>query len=83
MPVGAYGGRADLMALVAPDGPVYQAGTLSGHPLTMAAGIATLDALGPEAYVRLEATGAASRQACATSPARPVARLRSAASDRS
>ncbi|MHB8399223.1 MAG: glutamate-1-semialdehyde 2,1-aminomutase, partial [Candidatus Limnocylindrales bacterium] len=48
LPVGAYGGRADLMGLIAPDGPVYQAGTLSGHPLTMAAGIATLDRLAPE-----------------------------------
>jgi glutamate-1-semialdehyde 2,1-aminomutase len=59
MPVGAYGGRADLMARVAPEGAVYQAGTLSGHPLSMAAGIATLDALTPLAYERLEATGAA------------------------
>ena len=40
LPVGAYGGRADLMATVAPDGPVYQAGTLSGNPLAMAAGCA-------------------------------------------
>ncbi|MHB8400282.1 MAG: hypothetical protein ACYDCI_15315, partial [Candidatus Limnocylindrales bacterium] len=47
-------GRADLMGLIAPDGPVYQAGTLSGHPLTMAAGIATLDRLAPERYVALE-----------------------------
>ena len=59
MPVGAYGGRADLMAQIAPEGPVYQAGTLSGHPLAMAAGIATLDALVPEVYARLERTGAA------------------------
>lgn len=59
MPVGAYGGRADLMAQVAPEGPVYQAGTLSGHPLAMAAGIATLDLLAPELYDRLEAAGAA------------------------
>jgi glutamate-1-semialdehyde 2,1-aminomutase len=58
LPVGAYGGRAELMAFVAPDGPVYQAGTLSGHPLTMAAGIATLDALGPDDYERLETAGA-------------------------
>ena len=42
LPVGAYGGRADLMRLVAPEGPVYQAGTLSGNPLAMAAGLATL-----------------------------------------
>ena len=45
LPVGAYGGRADLMGHVAPDGPVYQAGTLSGNPLSVAAGIATLDVL--------------------------------------
>ncbi len=45
LPVAAYGGRADLMELVAPAGPVYQAGTLSGNPLAMAAGCATLDAL--------------------------------------
>ena len=50
------------MALVAPDGPVYQAGTLSGHPLAMAAGIATLDALEADAYAALEATGAAARR---------------------
>ena len=54
MPVGAYGGRADLMKLVAPAGPVYQAGTLSGHPLSMAAGIATLAALDADRYVALE-----------------------------
>ncbi len=45
LPVGAYGGRRDLMMQMAPEGPVYQAGTLSGNPLAMAAGIATLDAL--------------------------------------
>jgi glutamate-1-semialdehyde 2,1-aminomutase len=55
MPIGAYGGRADLMDLVAPAGPVYQAGTLSGHPLSMAAGIATLAALAPDRYSALEA----------------------------
>jgi glutamate-1-semialdehyde 2,1-aminomutase len=59
MPVGAYGGRADLMALIAPEGPVYQAGTLSGHPLAMAAGIATLDLLVAPVYEGLERTGAA------------------------
>ncbi len=42
MPVGAYGGRADLLRLVAPEGPVYQAGTLAGNPVAMAAGLATL-----------------------------------------
>ncbi len=46
MPVGAYGGRRDLMSLVAPEGPVYQAGTLSGNPVAMAAGLAQLDAIG-------------------------------------
>ena len=59
MPIGAYGGRADLMAHVAPDGGVYQAGTLSGHPLSMAAGVAALDLLTPRVYELLEATGAA------------------------
>ena len=59
MPIGAYGGRADLMSLVAPAGPVYQAGTLSGHPLSMAAGIATLEMLHHERYEDLEATAAA------------------------
>jgi glutamate-1-semialdehyde 2,1-aminomutase len=47
LPVAAYGGRRELMERVAPSGPVYQAGTLSGNPLAMAAGIATLDALTP------------------------------------
>ncbi len=58
LPVGAYGGRADLMAQIAPEGPVYQAGTLSGHPLTMVAGAATLAKLTEERYERLEAVGA-------------------------
>ncbi len=59
MPIGAYGGRADLMAHVAPEGGVYQAGTLSGHPVAMAAGVATLDLLTADAYEVLEDTGAA------------------------
>ncbi|MGB2754310.1 MAG: glutamate-1-semialdehyde 2,1-aminomutase [Phycisphaerae bacterium] len=59
LPVGAYGGRRDLMARVSPVGPVYQAGTLSGNPLAMAAGIATLDLLAePNAYETLEAMSA-------------------------
>jgi glutamate-1-semialdehyde 2,1-aminomutase len=59
LPVGAYGGRRDLMAHVAPLGRVYQAGTLSGNPLAVAAGLATLKALqDPSAYRRLEALGA-------------------------
>jgi glutamate-1-semialdehyde 2,1-aminomutase len=56
LPVGAYGGRTEIMSYVAPMGPVYQAGTLSGNPLAMAAGIATLNALKvPGVYERLEA----------------------------
>jgi glutamate-1-semialdehyde 2,1-aminomutase len=56
LPVAAYGGRADLMGLLAPSGSVYQAGTLSGNPLAMAAGIATLRELEkPEAYEQLGA----------------------------
>ncbi len=50
LPVGAYGGRGDLMAQVAPQGPVYQAGTLSGNPLAMAAGIATLTEIGKSGF---------------------------------
>jgi glutamate-1-semialdehyde 2,1-aminomutase len=53
MPVGLYGGRADIMSVVSPDGPVYQAGTLSGNPVAMAAGLATLERLTPELYRRL------------------------------
>jgi len=62
LPCAAYGGREDLMRHVSPDGPVYQAGTLSGNPLAMAAGLATLEALAAEdgaAYTKLEATSAA------------------------
>lgn len=56
MPVGAYGGRRDLMEQVAPSGPVYQAGTLSGNPVSMAAGLATLKQLSSsDAYGVLEA----------------------------
>jgi glutamate-1-semialdehyde 2,1-aminomutase len=58
LPVGAYGASRALMSLVAPLGPVYQAGTLSGNPLAMAAGLATLRLLDRDAYVRLEALGA-------------------------
>jgi glutamate-1-semialdehyde 2,1-aminomutase len=55
LPVAAYGGRRDIMELIAPVGPVYQAGTLSGNPLAMAAGIATLSMLTPELHARIEA----------------------------
>jgi len=56
LPVGAYGGRAEIMDMIAPLGPVYQAGTLSGNPLAMAAGLATLHELKnhPETYQQLE-----------------------------
>ena len=58
LPVGAYGGAAEIMRLVAPLGPVYQAGTLSGNPLAMAAGLATLRALTTSVYEQLEEAGA-------------------------
>ncbi len=58
LPVGAYGGRKDLMELVAPAGPVYQAGTLSGNPLAMAAGSWCLEALSPRLYTHLAKLGA-------------------------
>ena len=54
LPVGAYGGRAELLDLVAPAGPVYQAGTLSGHPVVMAAGEAALLQLTPDVYAAME-----------------------------
>lgn len=57
LPVGAYGGRADLMDQVAPSGAVYQAGTLSGNPLAMAAGIWTLDQLSSDLYRHLNRLG--------------------------
>jgi glutamate-1-semialdehyde 2,1-aminomutase len=71
LPVGAYGGRKDIMSKVAPVGPVYQAGTLSGNPLAVAAGLAMLRHLKahPEVYDRLEAMGAklaAAAPACVT-----------------
>jgi glutamate-1-semialdehyde 2,1-aminomutase len=59
LPVGAFAGRADVMAFLSPEGPVYQAGTLSGNPLAMAAGIATLRTLRtPGTYDALERIGA-------------------------
>jgi glutamate-1-semialdehyde 2,1-aminomutase len=58
LPIGAYGGRRDLMQMVAPAGPVYQAGTLSGNPLAVAAGLATLQTLDASAYRLLERSGA-------------------------
>ncbi|MFA6232646.1 MAG: glutamate-1-semialdehyde 2,1-aminomutase [Bacteroidota bacterium] len=60
LPVGAYGGRRDIMQLVAPAGPMYQAGTLSGNPLAMTAGLETLRILteDPQLYMRLDASAA-------------------------
>jgi glutamate-1-semialdehyde 2,1-aminomutase len=68
LPVGAYGGRRDIMSQVAPAGPIYQAGTLSGNPLAVAAGLAMLRHLSahPEIYDRLERFGA---QLAAAAPA--------------
>jgi glutamate-1-semialdehyde 2,1-aminomutase len=70
LPVGAYGGRADVMALIAPSGPVYQAGTLSGNPMAMAAGIVTLKLLASDGVYRaldqLGATLAESLRGAAT-----------------
>jgi glutamate-1-semialdehyde 2,1-aminomutase len=59
MPLAVYGGREDAMNRVAPLGPVYQAGTLSGNPLAVTAGLATLEQLVPSLYEKLEATSAA------------------------
>jgi glutamate-1-semialdehyde 2,1-aminomutase len=71
MPVAAYGGRRELMGLVAPLGPVYQAGTLSGNPLGMVAGLATLEHLAaPGAYERLEANASAVARVVAEAGAR-------------
>jgi glutamate-1-semialdehyde 2,1-aminomutase len=68
LPVGAYGGRKDIMSMVAPAGPIYQAGTLSGNPLAVAAGLATLRHLKahPEIYPQIERRAAV---LCAAAPA--------------
>ncbi|MEZ4730611.1 MAG: aminotransferase class III-fold pyridoxal phosphate-dependent enzyme [Caldilineaceae bacterium] len=59
LPVGAYGGRREIMELVAPVGPMYQAGTLSGNPLAMTAGIETLKLIQePDAWAQMELAGA-------------------------
>lgn len=54
LPVGAYGGKREIMEQIAPSGPIYQAGTLSGNPLAMAAGYATLSQLTPEIYTEFQ-----------------------------
>jgi glutamate-1-semialdehyde 2,1-aminomutase len=56
MPVGAFGGRKEIMDYIAPDGPVYQAGTLSGNPIAMAAGLTTLDIISDESFFDLLST---------------------------
>ncbi|MEM7080740.1 MAG: glutamate-1-semialdehyde 2,1-aminomutase [Pseudomonadota bacterium] len=56
LPVGAFGGRADIMASIAPEGPVYQAGTLSGNPLAVAAGLTTLNHLNDALYEQIQTT---------------------------
>ncbi len=58
MPLAVYGGRAEIMSKISPLGPVYQAGTLSGNPLAVSAGLATLERLDASAYARLELLGA-------------------------
>ncbi|RCX19856.1 glutamate-1-semialdehyde 2,1-aminomutase [Fontibacillus phaseoli] len=58
LPVGAYGGKREIMEQIAPNGPIYQAGTLSGNPLAMTAGFSTLSLLTPEVYDRLEVLSA-------------------------
>jgi glutamate-1-semialdehyde 2,1-aminomutase len=58
LPAAAFGGRASIMAALAPAGPVYQAGTLSGNPLACAAGLTTLRLATPEVYAQLDATAA-------------------------
>jgi len=71
LPVGVYGGRAEIMEQVAPLGGIYQAGTLSGNPVAMAAGIATLEALqAPGTYQALEATSARLAEGLAVAAAR-------------
>ena len=66
LPVAAIGGRADLMEQLAPLGPVYQAGTLSGNPVAVAAGIATLDVMDAGAYARVEAAANEVREGVTT-----------------
>ncbi|MDP9352134.1 MAG: glutamate-1-semialdehyde 2,1-aminomutase, partial [Chloroflexota bacterium] len=72
LPVGAYGGPAEYMRLISPSGPVYQAGTLSGNPLAMAAGIATLELTSDSsAYEALESTSARIEQGLRSAAAQP------------
>jgi glutamate-1-semialdehyde 2,1-aminomutase len=63
LPAAAFGGAAEVMSRLAPSGPVYQAGTLSGNPVAVAAGIATLQACTEEVYLRVDARGGDGRPA--------------------
>ena len=65
LPAAAVGGRAELLELLAPVGEVYQAGTLSGNPLAVAAGLATLELLDESAYARWRRSPSSSPRACA------------------
>jgi glutamate-1-semialdehyde 2,1-aminomutase len=76
LPLGIYGGRADVMNHVAPEGPVYQAGTLSGNPVAVAAGIATLKKLNNVAYDKLEELGRALEDELSRAVRRTGARAR-------
>ncbi len=83
LPVGAYGGRADVMELVAPAGPVYQAGTLSGNPLAMTAGLWSLEQLSPKLVsASREAGCAAGRRSRRRRARRRMCRCRSTPSAR-
>jgi len=68
LPVGAYGGKAEIMNMIAPAGPVYQAGTLSGNPLATTAGLAMLNLIteNPDVYISLQSRGLALKNALAT-----------------
>ena len=75
LPIGAYGGRREIMEQIAPAGPVYQAGTLSGNPLAVSSGLATLRALNDAIYAQLEQAGArvaSSLQSAAASAGVPL-----------
>ena len=75
-PVGAYGGRSDIMEMVAPEGPVYQAGTLSGNPVAMSAGAAALSLLNASAYRKLDAMAARLEDGIADGAARAGVELK-------
>ena len=60
-PAAAFGGRADVMAMLSPEGPVYQAGTLSGNPVATTAGLATLRLATDEVYAHIDAAAGRSR----------------------